>query len=56
MDWSDSVKLLLAIFAGSGSGYGDHIRRDWSSLISIAPKIGITESQLDQMFIEASEL
>lgn len=36
--------------------FSDHIRRDWPSLISIASGIGITESQLDQMFIEASEL
>ena len=36
--------------------YATEVRRDWSNLISMALTLGITEEQLDNMFIEASKL
>ena len=36
--------------------YATEVRRDWSNLISMALTLGITEEQLDNLFIEASKL
>ena len=36
--------------------YADEVRRDWDSLITMASSLGMTEKQLDTLFIEASKL
>ena len=36
--------------------YATEVRRDWSNLISMALTLGITEEQLDNMFLEGSKL
>lgn len=36
--------------------YATEVRRDWGNLISMALTLGITEEQLDDMFIQASKL
>lgn len=36
--------------------YATAVQRAWPMLVSLASNIGITDEQLDQMFIEASQL
>lgn len=36
--------------------YATEVRRDWSSLIAMAISLGMTEEQLDDLFIKASKL
>ena len=36
--------------------YATEVRRDWSSLIAMATSLGITQEQLDTMFLEGSKL
>ena len=36
--------------------YATEVRRDWSNLIAMATSLGMTEEQLDDLFIKASKL